>query len=71
MGIEPVHLALGGGEDFRLLVTGPAGLEQREKGLAPIGKVLPREEGVRLLGLDGVRRELPDPMFSHFGGAAK
>ncbi|MCX7020740.1 MAG: thiamine-phosphate kinase [bacterium] len=70
MGIEPVQLVLGGGEDFRLLLTGPAGLEQREKSLVPIGKVLPREEGVRLLGLDGVRRELPGPLFSHFGGSA-
>jgi thiamine-monophosphate kinase len=67
MEVEPVRLALGGGEDFRLLVTGPEGLERRVKGLVPIGRVVPREEGVRILGLDGVRRELPGPLFSHFG----
>lgn len=70
MEVTPVQLALGGGEDFRLLVTGSEGLERREKGLVPIGKVVPREEGVRILGLDGVRRELPEPLFSHFGGGA-
>lgn len=68
MEVELVQLALGGGEDFRLLVTGPEGLERREGGLTPIGKIVHREEGVRILGLDGVRRELPKPLFSHFGG---
>ena len=58
---------VGGGEDYRLLITGPQGIERRVKGLTQIGDVVVREEGVRILGLDGVRRELPDPLFSHFG----
>ena len=66
MGLEPLELACGGGEDFRLLVTGPAGMERTEHRLTPIGRVVDPGEDLRLLGADGFKRELPPPLFSHF-----
>lgn len=66
MELSPLELALGGGEDFRLLVTGPAGMERADSQLRPVGVVVEAAAGVRVQGLDGVRREPPPPLFQHY-----
>lgn len=70
MEVEPLDLVFGGGEDFRLLVTGPVGLERDEPRLLPIGRVTQPGEGLHVVDADGVKRRLPPPLFSHFAAGA-
>jgi thiamine-monophosphate kinase len=72
-GVDPVHLALGGGEDFELLLTlSPQVFETALQALAglgtpvtAIGEVLPREKGVELVGEDGRARPLELAGWDH------
>jgi thiamine-monophosphate kinase len=72
-GVDPVSLALGGGEDFELLLTlppemlGTAGraLEPSGTTLTAIGEVTSQDEGVRLIGEDGVARPLDVAGWDH------
>lgn len=73
LGLDPLKLALGGGEDFELLFTSrddPAAIEETlvQSGFArphPIGEVRPSDEGLSLVGLRG-RREPIRGGFEHF-----
>lgn len=72
-GIDPVRLALGGGEDFELLLTLPPHLFETARQalaglgtpLAAIGEVLPREKGVELADEDGQARPLELAGWDH------
>lgn len=73
LGVDPLKLALAGGEDFELLFTSAADpttiLETFvRKGFAPphpIGEVLPAEEGLLLVGPRGTQKPLHGG-FEHF-----
>ena len=69
-----LEAALAGGEDYELLFAARpehepllARLAARLKqDVACIGAVVPRAQGIRLLGRDGRYRPLPRPAFEHF-----
>lgn len=65
--------ALGGGEDFELLVTVPPRHLDRAKRLAvgkvpltAIGRVTPLKRGLKVVDTTGRRRQLPDSGYQHF-----
>lgn len=68
----PVALALGGGEDYELLMAlPPASLERArdavgDVGLTAIGRVVPASEGIALAGVDGLTRPLIESGWKHF-----
>ena len=70
--LDPVALALGGGEDFELLFTAPEAAVERLReavgsaGMTVVGEVRPATEGLRLLG-DGGKRLEPQG-WDHFRG---
>ena len=66
--------AIAGGEDYELLFAARSGTEPilavlaarlRQK-VTAIGTLVPRRQGIRLLGRDGGYRPLPGPAFEHF-----
>jgi len=69
LGTSPLTFALSGGEDYELLCTLPphalAGARASLSDLSVIGRVLPQEEGIRLLHADGREEELPGG-YRHF-----
>jgi thiamine-monophosphate kinase len=68
----PAALALGGGEDYELLVAlPPASLERAQDavgdvGLTVIGQVLPPAQGISLERRDGSTRALTESGWRHF-----
>jgi len=66
MKLSPIELALGGGEDFILLITAPAGLEQEFSQLIPIGRTTKPKDGCCLVTANGEKRSLPRPLFTHY-----
>jgi thiamine-monophosphate kinase len=75
-GTDPLALALGGGEDFELIATLPAGAVAGAAGrlrerfgtpLAEIGRIVPGA-GLVGVGADGVERPLEPRGWDHFGG---
>lgn len=69
IGTDPLSLALGGGEDYVLLFTLPAGTAPPDRfGCHRIGSIT----GARRITLvqDGVRRELPALGWDHLAGVA-
>ncbi len=66
MELAPLDLALGGGEDFRLLITAPAGLERDFHALIPIGRTTEPDGSCWFINDNGIRQELPRPLFTHF-----
>ncbi|MEO5657325.1 MAG: thiamine-phosphate kinase, partial [Nitrospiria bacterium] len=70
---DPVQLALTGGEDFELLFTvSPSNLKRalslatRKVPITPIGRVLPRRAGLRLIDATGASRPLLMAGYDHF-----
>jgi len=69
---EALQTALGGGEDYELLFTAPAGLESELLTLGAQGVSIARigrlsgEPGLRLLDRDGAAVDCPAPAFEHF-----
>ena len=63
LGESPLQLALGGGEDYALVATGPKGA--RPRGIRNIGRV-ERGSGAVLEGADGGRHDLGADGFDHF-----
>ncbi|MDF1578869.1 MAG: AIR synthase-related protein, partial [Desulfobulbales bacterium] len=70
---DPVAWAIGGGEDFRLLFTVPAGRVEKleaqirtglDREITAIGRIV-EGEGVSLLA-DGRRRDITDRGYDHF-----
>lgn len=73
LGLDPLRLALSGGEDFELLFTAPAARVERLRAavfaatgsaVTVIGEVRPAEEGRRLIGAPD--RETPPGGWDHF-----
>jgi thiamine-monophosphate kinase len=68
------RFALTGGEDYELLFTASPEKKERILSLAGalkipitwIGKILPRKEGFRIVGLNGKEYSPPRPGFEHF-----
>ncbi|HEX3597063.1 MAG TPA: thiamine-phosphate kinase [Polyangiaceae bacterium] len=67
LGVEPLTLALSGGEDYALVATGPR--RQRPAGARRIGRV-ERGDGLELETAGGARRALYGLGFEHFGRRA-
>ena len=73
LGMDPMKLALGGGEDYELLFTAPSSnrepieLAAGRLGLTltAIGRVVPGK-GVRVLGAEGEEVPMPELGFDHF-----
>jgi thiamine-monophosphate kinase len=73
-GTDPWHYVLFGGEDYELLFTVRADVAERVADLARrlgtpvhrIGTILPPEQGMRLLALDGTRVPLTATGWDHF-----
>ncbi len=63
LGLDPLGLALGGGEDYVLLFTLPAGEEAPLPGCTPIGRITARR-GLSATG-DGSPRPLPEAGWDH------
>ncbi len=70
---DPVMYALGGGEDFELLVTVPLQRFRRAQRLATgdvpltvIGRVTPTRRGLAVIDAKGQRRPLPRLGYEHF-----
>ncbi len=70
-----INAALNEGEDFELLFTVPLGQARRFTGkdlcandvkITPIGEILDRKSGVKIIGRDGRTRDLKPKGFSHF-----
>ncbi|HET6372867.1 MAG TPA: AIR synthase-related protein, partial [Candidatus Polarisedimenticolia bacterium] len=75
LGIDPLTLALHGGEDYELLFTVPASKERLLDALAArdpacralfIGRVTSRRHGLTLEDPDGSSRRLPVAGYDHF-----
>jgi thiamine-monophosphate kinase len=76
LGLDPLALALGGGEDYELLLTAPEGVAvelaafvHAETGvrLTAVGRILPLEDGRSLLLPGGRREPLTAQGWQHFG----
>ena len=73
-GLEPVQLALTGGEDYELLFTAPSmkqsTLERQARArgyrVTCIGTIRPRQFGIQMTFGDGTMRPLPMTSFEHF-----
>jgi thiamine-monophosphate kinase len=73
-GIDPVDLAIQGGEDYELLFTvSPAKavrldrlMHQKGHRVARIGAIKPKVFGLRLRGSNGALRRLPMVSYRHF-----
>mgnify|MGYP001448927556 CR=1 FL=1 len=73
-GRDPLELALGGGEDFNLLMavkperadSFAAMVEHAGVPVTEIGRAVPREEGLCLVDENGQARDWPAPGFEHF-----
>ncbi len=72
---SPQEFALFGGEDFELVFTAPAAEMEHIKEaifaetgtkVAVVGETAPPEQGIRVLGTDGLLRELQGYGFQHF-----
>jgi len=71
-----LRAALGGGEDYELLLAAPARSEATLRRLArrngsdllPIGEMRPRREGLRLKTVDGRGTRLPRLGYDHLAG---
>ncbi len=70
-----INSALNEGEDFELLFTIPLSGARRFTGkdlrvnnvkVTPIGEMLGRPSGVKMIGRDGIKRDLKPKGFSHF-----
>ncbi|MGQ9531942.1 MAG: thiamine-phosphate kinase [Desulfotomaculales bacterium] len=76
LGADPLEWALAGGEDYELLLTCVPGSEERLREavaatgtpLTFIGKVVPAERGVTLVGKDGAVRPLEPAGYDHLRG---
>jgi thiamine-monophosphate kinase len=73
LGIDPLSLALDGGEDYELLLAAPeddwgelVAAVGDDASLYRVGTVLGADEGVQLERLGGNREPLPDGGWSHF-----
>lgn len=74
LGWDPLELALGGGEDYELLITVAAAREPevtrliKETGtpVTAIGEIQPPEEGVVLIAADGSAVPMPLMGYDHF-----
>lgn len=72
---DPVDAALHGGEEYELLFTAPQHAARRVAALGErlglrttaIGKILPRDAGVTVIGADGAAPLTPHT-YEHFGG---
>jgi thiamine-monophosphate kinase len=72
--IDPVQLALAGGEDYELLFTvaskHQARMERQARNfgfhIARIGTIRPRDHGIRAVFHDGSVRPLPNTSYEHF-----
>lgn len=76
-GVDPVELALHGGEDYELLAALPAAAvdgalrdlgERYATSLAEIGELTDEPGRLVLVGADGAERELEPRGWDHFGG---
>ena len=71
---DPFQFALSGGEDYELLFTAPCEMGERISSLSRslnipitrIGKILPRKEGLRMIGKDGKKYSPSCLGFEHF-----
>ena len=72
--LDPVALALTGGEDYELLFTvSPRHRAQIERDatrhrfrITCIGTIRPARNGIQAIGPDGMKRQLPDSSYEHF-----
>ena len=72
--LDPVALALTGGEDYELLFTlSPRHRAQVERAaklhrfrITGIGTIRPSRNGIQAIGPDGARRQLPNTSYEHF-----
>jgi len=76
-GLDPVGIALKGGEDYELLFTVPphkrSALERQARAagcrFSRIGTIRPKQLGLRLREIDGVSRRLQVLSYRHFQGS--
>lgn len=75
VGVDPLEWALGGGEDYELLLTAPqdkaeelAALVREETGtlVSTIGEILPAEEGIKVIRERGQMLSLKRGGWNHF-----
>jgi thiamine-monophosphate kinase len=72
--LDPVALAMTGGEDYELLFTlSPRHRAQVERAaklhrfrITGIGTIRPARNGIQAIGPDGTRRQLPNTSYEHF-----
>ncbi len=71
LGIDPLPLILGGGEDYELLFTVKAkragAIDHAGKSYI-IGEVVPASEGIKVIGADGEELKMPITGYDHFLG---
>jgi thiamine-monophosphate kinase len=73
-GLQPVQLALTGGEDYELLFTAPSGKraiverQARARGyrVTCIGAIRPHRFGIQMTSPDGTTRPMPITSYEHF-----
>jgi len=71
IGLDPLRLALAGGEDYELLFTADPGLDAADLSRAidlPVSRIgtITTEPGLRIFGHDGRPLDLPRSGFEHF-----
>ncbi len=71
LGLDPLELALSGGEDYVLLFTLPKGVRPGHPGCRQIGRMGPVgcPADLRIRGADGTVEPLPDGGWDHLGPA--